>query len=251
MFKFKKAPLLCLVISILLIFPTGCKNLEANKKTLPTNKTNKNTKVMCNSPNSNNKKSSSTSSNLDDNKATKSNVLNSTTKTTSTNIKNSNLNKNNKITAITDKQIIELLYNGYNTMRSLEKFLQLDNPMIEDSSYTYVKLPQKITTNDALVQYLNKELNINKYYTNDYMKRLINYSFNKKFNGEYYMLIGQFGMIENIKNAKVTDKKYENNKLHVTISVYDKYEKKNYNHNASLIYNGKTWLIDTVTFSPW
>lgn len=151
---------------------------------------------------------------------------------------------------ISNKEIINLLSNSYKSMRNLESFYINHPPFQEFNNYTYMKMPKSITSHELLVAYLNKNLNLNKYFTNDYIERLTNYVFNKKIDGQYYMSVGQFGQIFNMKNAKITSTKYEGNKLYVTFQgYYDEIDFKT--EKATLVFDGTNWLVDTATFSPW
>lgn len=175
------------------------------------------------------------------------------------NISSGNINTNNKNTdkkiskntnTISDKEIINLLFNSYNSMRNLESFYIHHTPFEEFNNRTYMKMPKSITSHESLVAYLNKTLGLNKYFTSDYTERLIKYVFSKQVNDQYYMLVGQFGQIFDMKNAKITSTKYEGNKLYVTYQGY--YEPNDLKtEKATLIFNGTNWLVDTATFSPW
>lgn len=166
------------------------------------------------------------------------------------NIKTNNKSDIKSNNTISNKEIINLLSNSYNSMRNLESFYVNNPPFEEFNNHTYMKMPKSITSHELLVAYLNKKLNLNKYFTNDYIERLINYVFSKKIDGQYYMSVGQFGQILDMKNAKITSTKYEGNKLYVTFQgYYDKIDFKT--EKATLVFDGTNWLVDTSTFSPW
>ncbi len=116
------------------------------------------------------------------------------------------------------------------------------NSYIDISGISYAPLKENLNNYNSINDYLNKNYNLNKYYTDSYVNGLVNFVFQKS-NDKIYMRYGNPESVVSVDNSQIVSKKYDENKAYITIK-----ENKSY-LNAVLIYDGNRWLIDS--FNNW
>lgn len=147
-----------------------------------------------------------------------------------------------------DKQIISdadaksLLVNGDNAFKKILTINVDGNSYIDISGISYAPLKENLNNYNSINDYLNKNYNLNKYYTDSYVNGLVNFVFQKS-NDKIYMRYGNPESVVSVDNSQIVSKKYDENKAYITIK-----ENKSY-LNAVLIYDGNRWLIDS--FNNW
>lgn len=258
--KFKKKSFLASIIAIAVTLALGCAGLTnskaaSQKDVIESNKVN-NT-ITSDSSDSNTKEVDVTSDSInikdtkevEDNSKVESTSSKEPNKVTTTEVKKS------EYPSISDEDILTLLSNGYKNVIKLESLTKVyQNPIQEygklpghneDTYHTYAKIEgQSFKTLESISQYLNQQLNLDKYFTKDFSEKFVSFV-TTEINGEYYMLLGNFGMRHDIKNGTIESKKAEGNKLYVNFTPKP-YDEDTITFNAALVYNGEKWIIDKM-----
>lgn len=253
--KYKKASLIGSITAVILTFGIGCTSLT-NSKNVPLstfkssaieNSANQLTpNNTLSSPNNEADNNSFLTSN--NSKSSEKNTVtnsNSTPGSSSTNIKNNT----DDIPAITDEQILELLSNGNTSIRGIEKIKDKYNyPEIEMNDHFYSKLPKEICDDSSLNAFLNKEISLDKFFTDDFKAKLKS-SIIVINNHIYYLIEGQAGLNIDITGGKITSKKISRSSIYIEFTADTIGLKEPAKREALLKYENGKWLIDK--FDNW
>ncbi|KAJ48687.1 putative cell wall-binding protein [Clostridium tetanomorphum] len=148
---------------------------------------------------------------------------------------------------ISNKNAKELLFNGDEAFKKMLKIDVDDENYIDLHGISFAKINDDINSYGSIENYLNKNYELNKYYSNTFIKNMINFVFTN-INGEYYMRYGNPEPAINLENAEIVEKKYKANKVEILVKGYY-YDPEPYYLKASLEYNGGKWVIDQ--FHNW
>lgn len=221
--KFRKKPLLWSIVAIFLTLAVGCTGLT-------------------------NRKNYSQSDNLP--KEAPSSTLNKTSPST-TNKGTENIatteasasNTNIEPPELSDEQLITLINNGDISVRNLYKVYDQLATKYNESDGNFTDIKENITDTETLTLYLNEQLNLNSYFSNEFIGKFISYVF-KKIDGKYCARVGNFDLGFIIK--EIAAKKYEGNKLYTTFTVKNNLYNDYGNISAVLIYTDGKWIIDKM-----
>lgn len=257
--KYKKASLIGSITAVILTLGISCTSLT-NSKNVPLSafkgsaiensvnqSTSSNTLALSSDKTDNN--SSLTSNNSKSSE--KSTVSNSNSALSSSNTNtNTNVNKNtNDIPAITDEQILDLLSDGNTSIRGVEKLKGKYNyPEVKLNDHFYTKLPKEICDDSSLNAFLNKEISLDKFFTDEFKTKLKS-SIIVINDNIYYLIEGQAGLNNDIKNGKITSKKINGPSIYIEFTANTIELKETVKREALLKYENGKWLIDK--FDNW
>ncbi len=147
---------------------------------------------------------------------------------------------------ISDSAIKELLVNGDEAFKNILKTNVCGKSYVDVSGITYAPLTEDLSKYSSIYEYLSKNYILNNYYTDRFVKSMATFLF-IRINNNYYMRYGDPESRLMIKNSEVISKKYEFNKVHVSLKGY--YSDDVSYASATLVFNGDKWLIDN--FDNW
>lgn len=253
--KYKKASLIGSITAVILTLGISCTSLT-NSKNVPLstfkgsaieNSANQSTSNNTLSS-SNNEIDNNSSLTINNSKSSEKSTVtssNSTPGSSSTNINNNT----NDIPAITDEQILELLSNGDTSIRGIEKIkVKYNYPEIKMNDHFYAKLPKEICDDNSLNAFLNKEISLDKFFTDDFKTKLKS-SIIVINDNIYYLIEGQAGLNTDIIGGKITSKKASEKSIYIEFTANTIEIKGTVKREALLKYENGKWLIDK--FDNW
>ncbi|KEI89213.1 cell wall hydrolase [Clostridium botulinum B2 433] len=149
---------------------------------------------------------------------------------------------------ISDKDAKNLLFNGDEEFKKILKIEVHKESYIDLDGRSYAPVKEDLSKYDSIDDYLNKNFKLSTYYTENFMKNMINFEF-KNIDGQCYMGYGNPEPRLIVKDAKIIEKKYDGNKVNVSLNGYYPIPGHVSNAKATLIYDGTKWVIDE--FDNW
>lgn len=149
---------------------------------------------------------------------------------------------------ISDKDAKNLLFNGD---EAFKKMLKIE---VHGESYTildgisYAPVKDDLNKYDSIYEYLNKNFKLNTYYTDNFIKNMTGFVF-KNIDGQCYMRYGNPEPRLIVNNAKIIEKKYDGNKVYISLKGYYHGPKDISISKATLVYDGTKWAVDE--FDNW
>ncbi len=148
---------------------------------------------------------------------------------------------------ISNEDAKELLLNGDEAFNKMLKIDVDGKNYIDLHGTSFAKINADINSYGSIYDYLNKNYSLNKYYSDAFMKNMVDFVFTN-IDGKYYMRYGNPEPAINLKNAEIVDKKYKENKVEVSVKGYY-YESEPSYVKAILVYDGQKWVVDE--FHNW
>ncbi|CBZ03210.1 cell wall-binding repeat-containing protein [Clostridium botulinum] len=145
---------------------------------------------------------------------------------------------------ISDKDAKNLLFSGDEEFKKMLKIEVHGESYIDLDGRSYAPVKEDLSKYD----YLNKNFKLSTYYTENFIKNMISFEF-KNIDGQCYMGYGNPEPRLIVKNAKIIEKKYDGNKVYVSLKGYYHGPKDINTSKATLIYDGTKWVIDE--FDNW
>lgn len=148
---------------------------------------------------------------------------------------------------ISDKDAKNLLFNGDEAFKKMLKIEVDKGSYIILDGISYASVKDDLNKYDSIYEYLNKNFKLNTYYTDNFIKNMVKSEF--KNIDECYMRYGNPEPRLIVKDAKIIEKKYDGNKVYVSLKGYYHGPKDISISKATLIYDGTKWVIDE--FDNW
>lgn len=154
-----------------------------------------------------------------------------------------------KTPEVSEEKIKELAFKGDKSVRAISMLVIAPENDVEIDNRHYRKLEKTIKTLEELNAYLNKDFNLDKYFSKNFRSKFINFLF-KDINGDYYIVLGNPGLSFEIEKSKLSSIEYDSNKAFATLT--GSWEGDNgevSNVKIELIYENKEWVIEK--FDNW
>ncbi|WP_412523889.1 cell wall-binding repeat-containing protein [Clostridium sp. JS66] len=153
----------------------------------------------------------------------------------------------NKV-VISDDSIKNLLFTGDEAFKNMLKINVDGSSYINISGISYAKITEDFSKYSSIYEYLNKNYGLNNYYTDDFIKYMVSFVFTN-VNGKCYMRYGNLEPRLIVQDSQIAYKKYDGNKVYVSLKGYY-FGKQDVSYsNAILSFKGNKWLIDK--FDNW
>jgi|GEM_PF-2585054 len=250
----KKILIISLSVILVLVFSLVYVNFFMPKTSTPTT-----TKIKSNNALKPKKSSPTANSSTENSKNQESTNETVNSKPSETNASSQNSSPNNikpvspketpkpSISKIEDSNIKTLLHNGDMAIRDFYSSAYVKNSNtknpIELDNRTYSEMIPDITSYNALKDFMRKNYNLNSYYTESFIRKLMDETF-RYINGKYYIVVGNYGLMLRYDNTfKVISKTYSGNLLYLKISSYSDGDTSPNTSNAVLYYSGNNWFI--------
>lgn len=149
---------------------------------------------------------------------------------------------------ISDDSIKRLLFTGDEAFKKMLKINVDGSSYINISGISYAKVTEDFSRYSSIYEYLNKNYGLNNFYTDDFIKNMVNYVFDN-VNGKWYMRYGNPEPRLIVQNSQIVYKKYDGNKVYVSLKGYYFGSQDVSYSNAVLSFEGDKWLIDK--FDNW
>ncbi|AJD27023.1 cell wall-binding repeat-containing protein [Clostridium botulinum] len=149
---------------------------------------------------------------------------------------------------ISDKDAKNLLFNGDEEFKKMLKIEVHGESYIDLAGISYAPVRDDLSEYNSIYDYLNKNFKLNTHYTENFIKNMISFAF-KNIDGQCYMRYGNPEPRLIVKDAKIIEKKYDGNKVYVSLKGYYPIPGHVSNAKATLIYDGTKWVIDE--FDNW
>ncbi|MBY6996397.1 cell wall-binding repeat-containing protein [Clostridium botulinum] len=149
---------------------------------------------------------------------------------------------------ISDKDAKNLLFNGDEEFKKMLKIEVHGESYIDLAGISYAPVKDDLSEYNSIYDYLNKNFKLNTHYTENFIKNMISFAF-KNIDGQCYMRYGNPEPRLIVKDAKIIEKKYDGNKVYVSLKGYYPIRGHVSNAKATLIYDGTKWVIDE--FDNW
>ncbi|MGO5066634.1 cell wall-binding repeat-containing protein [Clostridium sporogenes] len=149
---------------------------------------------------------------------------------------------------ISDKDSKNLLFNGDEAFKKMLKIEVSKESYIDLDGISYAPVKGYLSKYNSIHDYLNKSFKFNTYYTENFIKNMVSFEF-KDIDGQCYMRYGNPEPRLIVKDAKIIEKKYDGNKVKISLKGYYPLPGHVGNSKATLIYDGTKWVIDE--FDNW
>ncbi|GAE01846.1 amidase [Clostridium botulinum B str. Osaka05] len=149
---------------------------------------------------------------------------------------------------ISDKDAKNLLFNGDEAFKKMLKIEVHGESYIILDGISYAPVKDDLNKYDSIYEYLNKNFKLNTYYTDNFIKNMTGFVF-KNIDGQCYMRYGNPEPRLIVNNAKIIEKKYDGNKVYVSLKGYYHGPKDISISKATLVYDGTKWAVDE--FDNW
>lgn len=149
---------------------------------------------------------------------------------------------------IFDDSIKKLLFNGDEAFKNILKINVDGSSYINISGISYAKVTEDFSSYSSIYEYLNKNYGLNSYYTDGFIKNMVSFVFTN-VNGKWYMRYGNPKPKLIVQNSQIAYKKYDGNKVYVSLKGYYFGPQDVSYANAVLSFEGDKWLIDK--FDNW
>lgn len=159
-----------------------------------------------------------------------------------------NKNTDENIPCISNENIKELLFKGDQAFNKIFKINIDENSYIDISGISYVKIKDSIGKYKSIYEYLNQNYDLKNYYTHQSIETMADYIFTY-INGNCYMRYGNAQPRLIVKDSEIVHKKYEGNKLYISLRGRCLESTDISSASAVLIYSDNKWLIDK--FDNW
>ncbi|WP_434283900.1 cell wall-binding repeat-containing protein [Clostridium botulinum] len=151
--------------------------------------------------------------------------------------------------AISDKDAKNLLFNGDEEFKKMLKIEVNKESYIDLDGISYAPVKDNLSKYDSIYDYLNKNFKLSTYYTENFMKNMVSFAF-KNIDEKCYMRYGNLEPRLSVKEAKIIEKKYDGNKVYVSLKGYGYNSPEDIGiSKATLIYDGTKWVINE--FDNW
>ncbi|ACO86875.1 cell wall-binding repeat-containing protein [Clostridium botulinum] len=149
---------------------------------------------------------------------------------------------------ISDKDAKNLLFSGDEEFKKMLKIEVHGESYIDLNGRSYAPVKEDLSKYDSIYDYLNKSFRLSTYYTENFIKNIISFEF-KNIDEQCYMGYGNPEPRLIVNDAKIIEKKYDRNKVYVSLKGYYHGPKDISTSKATLIYDGTKWVIDE--FDNW